>query len=267
MNPFFAKMKNLDLDRVLKLDENRKPNHLGLYRMNCLVIGKTGTGKTTTLLKALLTGAIDDFGLIIFIIPRESMDSGFYKKLNEAVKEKRIHLNLAFVIIGEDSLPTVERINEISKIVKRPIAIVLDDFINAFNKKAGDWLVFKRYITQLSRVKYGASLFALTQNWQQFETQYRKNFNCFILFVNSLREQNFREIMTSYYDYFSGSKDDLHKLYNIFKQDLHTPLWLINCPNPDESMLYDGAYISPEDILGSSPTFESSDSEFSDSED
>ena len=179
------------------------------------------------------------------------MESGFYKKLSEAIQNKRINLNIAFVIIGEDTLPSVERINEISKIVKRPIAIVLDDFINAFNKKAGDWLVFKRYITQLSRVKYGASLFALTQNWQQFETQYRKNFNCFIIFVNSLREQNFREIMTSYYDYFSGSKEDLHKLYNIFKQDLHTPLWLINCPNPEESMLYDGAYISPNEILNS----------------
>ena len=257
------KMKNIDLDKVLKLDENRKPNHLGLYRMNCLVIGKTGTGKTTTLLKALLTGAIDDFGMIIFIIPRESMESGFYKKLSEAIQNKRINLNIAFVIIGEDTLPSVERINEISKIVKRPIAIVLDDFINAFNKKAGDWLVFKRYITQLSRVKYGASLFALTQNWQQFETQYRKNFNCFIIFVNSLREQNFREIMTSYYDYFSGSKEDLHKLYNIFKQDLHTPLWLINCPNPEESMLYDGAYISPNEILNSeSYSYSESDDSF-----
>lgn len=263
MNPFFMKMKNIDLDKVLKLDENRKPNHLGLYRMNCLVIGKTGTGKTTTLLKALLTGAIDDFGMIIFIIPRESMESGFYKKLSEAIQNKRINLNIAFVIIGEDTLPSVERINEISKIVKRPIAIVLDDFINAFNKKAGDWLVFKRYITQLSRVKYGASLFALTQNWQQFETQYRKNFNCFIIFVNSLREQNFREIMTSYYDYFSGSKEDLHKLYNIFKQDLHTPLWLINCPNPEESMLYDGAYISPNEILNSeSYSYSESDDSF-----
>ena len=263
MNPFFMKMKNIDLDKVLKLDENRKPNHLGLYRMNCLVIGKTGTGKTTTLLKALLTGAIDDFGMIIFIIPRESMESGFYKKLSEAIQNKRINLNIAFVIIGEDTLPSVERINEISKIVKRPIAIVLDDFINAFNKKAGDWLIFKRYITQLSRVKYGASLFALTQNWQQFETQYRKNFNCFIIFVNSLREQNFREIMTSYYDYFSGSKEDLHKLYNIFKQDLHTPLWLINCPNPEESMLYDGAYISPNEILNSeSYSYSESDDSF-----
>lgn len=250
MNPYFENMNNIDLDKLLNLDENRKPNHLGLYRMNCLIIGKTGTGKTTTLLKALLTNAIDDFGLVIFIIPRESMESGFYKKLYEAVKTKRItHINISFVIIGEEPLPTVEQINQLSCMIKKPIAIVLDDFINAFNKKAGDWLMFKRYITQLSRVRYGASLFALTQNWQQFETQYRKNFNCFVLFVNSLREQNFREILTSYYDHGNFTKDEIHTLYNIFKQDLHIPLWLINCSNADESMLYDGAYISPDELF------------------
>lgn len=250
MNPYFENMNNIDLDKLLNLDENRNPNHLGLYRMNCLIIGKTGTGKTTTLLKALLTNAIDDFGLVIFIIPRESMESGFYKKLYEAVKTKRItHINISFVIIGEEPLPTVEQINQLSGMIKKPIAIVLDDFINAFNKKAGDWIMFKRYITQLSRVRYGASLFALTQNWQQFETQYRKNFNCFVLFVNSLREQNFREIMTSYYDHGNFTKDEIHTLYNIFKQDLHIPLWLINCSNADESMLYDGAYITPLEII------------------
>lgn len=250
MNPYFENMNNIDLDKLLNLDENRKPNHLGLYRMNCLIIGKTGTGKTTTLLKALLTNAIDDFGLVIFIIPRESMESGFYKKLYEAVKTKRItHINISFVIIGEEPLPTVEQINQLSSMIKKPIAIVLDDFINAFNKKAGDWVMFKRYITQLSRVRYGASLFALTQNWQQFETQYRKNFNCFVLFVNSLREQNFREILTSYYDHGNFTKDEIHTLYNIFKQDLHIPLWLINCNNADESMLYDGAYITPLEII------------------
>lgn len=262
--PHFEQFNQIDLDKILNLDENRKPNNLGLYRMNCLVIGKTGTGKTTTLLKALLTNAIDNFKLVIFIIPRESMNSGFYKKLEESVRAKRINMNIAFVIIGEDDLPTISRINELSKQYKGPIAIVLDDFINAFNKKAGDWLMFKRYITQLSRIKYGASLFALTQNWQQFETQYRKNFNCFILFVNSLREQNFREIMNSYYDHGNYSKEQISELYNIFKQDLHTPLWLINCPEKDKSMIYDGLYLTEKDIFTNSDS--DSDFYFSESE-
>ena len=80
------KLKNLndiDLDKVLNIKENRKKNNLGLYRMNCMVIGKTGSGKTTFLLKLLLSDTIDDFKLLLFIIPRESLESGFYKSLND----------------------------------------------------------------------------------------------------------------------------------------------------------------------------------------
>lgn len=257
----FDKMDKINLDKFLGLDENRKPNNLGLYRTNCLVIGKTGTGKTTTLLKALLSKAIDDFKYFIFIIPRESMNSGFYKRLEVGIREKRINMNVSFVIIGEDTLPSISKINEISEKVKGPIAIVLDDFINAFSEKNGDWLMFRRYVTQLSRVKYGASLFALTQNWQQFDTQYRKNFNMFIIFVNSLRLQNFREIMTSYYDHGNFTKEQLNELYNIFKQDLHTPLWLINSDDEDKSMIYDGVYLKPEDIFEELKDYKNSESE------
>ena len=248
MNPYFEDMRDMNLDKFLKLDENREPNHLGLYRMNCLVIGKTGSGKTTVLLKALLTDAIDNFSLLIFIIPRESMESGFYKKLEQAVRAGRIKKNIIFVIIGEEDLPTIQKLNEISNQVKGRIAIVLDDFINAFKKD--EWLIFKRYITQLSRVKYGASLFCLTQNWRQIgEPAYRKNFNAFILFVNSLRRENFAEILTSYFDHYSFNKNEISQLYNIFKQDPHQPLWLINGTDEEDSMLYDGMYIYPDELL------------------
>ena len=81
INEDFEKIEGMDLDKLLKIKENREPNKFDLYRLNCLVIGKTGSGKTTILLKALLNNAIDNFSLIIFIIPRESMESGFYKSL------------------------------------------------------------------------------------------------------------------------------------------------------------------------------------------
>lgn len=265
INERFMKVKNIDLDKALKIGENRKPNNIGLYRMNCLVVGKTGSGKTTAILKTLLTDAIDDFKLIIFIIPRESMESGFYKSLQHVDIPKK---HILFVIIGEEDLPTVQKLNALSQKVKGPIALVLDDFINAFKKD--DWLLFKRYCTQLSRVEYGASLFALTQNLLQFDTTYRKNMNCFCLFVNSLTLQHFKEIMRSYYDYGNLTKQELETLYNVFKQDLHTPLWLINNSNPRESMIYDYVYITPEEILTKEigkASKSSNDSEYSESED
>ena len=94
------KLKNLndiDLDKVLNIKENRKKNNLGLYRMNCMVIGKTGSGKTTFLLKLLLSDTIDEFKLLLFIIPRESLESGFYKSLNE--NKQRFNKIIYFIII------------------------------------------------------------------------------------------------------------------------------------------------------------------------
>ena len=246
-NEYFKNVNSIDLDKVLNIKENRKPNHLGLYRLNCLIIGKTGSGKTTTLLKLLLSDAIDDFGCIIFIIPIESLNSGFYESLIKMPENKLGNKLLMFIIIGEDDLPSIQTLNEISKKVKSPIAIVLDDFINAFKKD--DWLLFRRYVTQLSRVQNGASLFALTQNWLQFPTPYRKNFNCFVLFVNSLTLLQFRDIVKSYYDYGNFTKEQLNTLFNIFKQDAHSPLWLINTPTEVTSMLYDGVYINAEELL------------------
>lgn len=259
----FKRMKDIDLDKVLDIKENRKPNNLGLYRLNCLIVGKTGSGKTTILLKALLTDAIDDFKCILVIVPRESLESGFYESLYKKVqKSKTPTINgkyFLFTIIGEDDLPTIEQINKLSKQVKGRIAVILDDFINAF--KPDDWLLFKRYVTQLSRVEYGASLFALTQNLLQFPTVYRKNFNCFVLFCNSLTVLQFKDVMRSYYDYGDFTKEELETLFNVFKREIHEPVWLINSGDVSESMIWKGNYINPETLFNSSDTSGNSEEE------
>lgn len=247
----FKKMKDINLDKVLDIKENREPNNFGLYRMNCLIIGKTGSGKTTVLLKALLTDAIDDFKLLLIIVPRESLESGFYESLyNKLKNSKDQKINgkyFMFCIIGEEDLPSIAQLNKISKQVKGKIAVILDDFINAF--QANEWLLFKRYVTQLSRVQYGASLFALTQNLLQFPTTYRKNFNVFVLFCNSLTVLQFKDIMRSYYDYSDFTKEELEVLFNTFKRESHEPVWLINSNDADESMIWKGTYINPEKIF------------------
>jgi hypothetical protein len=75
----------------------------------------------------------------------------------------------------------------------------------------------------------------------------------------------FKDIMRSYYDYGNLNKEQLEKLYNVFKQDLHTPLWLFNNSNPDESMIYDYVYITPEELL--SDKYSSEESEENSEED
>lgn len=260
----FKRMRDIDLDKLLNIKENRQPNYLGLYRMNCLVIGKTGSGKTTTLLKAILTNAIDDFKCVVIIVPRESLESGFYESLYKKIKNsKKPIINgkyFLFNVIGEDDLPTIKTLNELSQQIQGRTAIILDDFINAFKKD--DWLVFKRYVTQLSRVEYGASLFALTQNLLQFPTTYRKNFNCFILFCNSLTLLQFKDIMRSYYDYGDFTKEELEVLFAVFKREAHEPVWLINSGEAATSMIYKSMYINPEEIFSD----QDSEEEINDSE-
>lgn len=230
--------ESFDLDKYLNNDENRQPNKFGLYRVNCLVIGKTGSGKTTWLIKALLSGAIDDFKRVVVVVPRESMNSGIYAKIS---KNKALSKYFAWVIIGEEHLPTIEEFQKASEEIKGKIAIIIDDFINAFSKL--DWLVLKRYITQLSRLKYGASLFCLSQYLQLLPVAYRKNFNMFVLFVNSFSKLQFNDILRSYYDCQTLTKNQETNLYEITKQAQHDPLILINNGNPNRSMLFSGHWL------------------------
>lgn len=231
--------ESFDLDAYLNNDESRHLNNLGLYRVNCLVVGKTGSGKTTWLIKALLSGAIDDFKRVIVIIPRESMSSGIYAKIAENKDLKKF---FAWVIIGEEHLPTIEEFQKASNQIKGRIAVIIDDFINAFTKN--DWLVLKRYITQLSRLKYGASLFCLTQYLQLLPVSYRKNFNMFVLFVNSFSKLQFNDVLRSYYDCQNLTKEQETKLYETTKQAAHDPLVLINNGDANHSMLFMGSWLT-----------------------
>lgn len=234
----FSNLNVIDLDSFLNNDETRKLNNVGLYRLNCLVVGKTGSGKSTWLIKALLTNAIDEFKKVIVIIPRESMNSGLYLKISENPQLKN---HFAFVIIGEEHLPSIEEFQEASKQIKGRMAIVVDDFINSFAKS--DWLVLKRYITQLSRIKYGASLFVLTQYLQLLPVSYRKNFNMFVIFSNSFSKIQFNDIFRSYFDCQILTKEQLDNLYNTTKQSQHEPLILINNGDKEHSMLFCGNWL------------------------
>lgn len=225
---------DFDLDKYLGNDENRKPNKFGLYRLNCLVVGKTGSGKTTWLIKNLLAGNIDDFQKIICIIPRESYNSGIYQRIRT---NKNLSKYFVFYIIGEESLPTIEELNSIHM----KIALIVDDFINAFTKI--DWLVLKRYITQCSRITKGCSLFVLTQYLQLLPVAYRKNFNMFVMFVNSFSMIQFNDMMRSYYDNQVFNKEQLKDLYNTTKSFAHTPLIAVNNGDSEHSLAFGDKWI------------------------
>lgn len=233
-------LTGIDLDDLLKNDENRKPNNIGLYRVSCMCFAASGFGKTTTVLKAILSGFIDSYGLCIIIIPRESLESGYYKTIYNRVESNKLS-GFVFYIIGEEPLPTVAYINQLSEEIKQPIAVIVDDYINAFDK--ADWLTFKRYITQLSRVTHGASLFALSQDLYSLKPVYRKGFNVFIIFPASMTQLQFNDMLRSYYQNRTFTASELTELYTIMKKNKHGALWLIN-NNQAKSMLYDNYWLT-----------------------
>lgn len=228
-------IKDFDLDKYIHNDENRKPNAFGLYKMNTLVIGKTGSGKTTALVKFLLANNIDDFGLFICIIPRESADSGIYSKLGKYDKR------FVQCVIGEDPLPTIKELNEISESIGKPMAVILDDFITVFNKD--QWKQFERYITQSSRVRNGCSIFALSQNLQFVKPVWKKNFNAFCIFVNSFTERQWNDFIESYYDGYTFDKAQKKNLYQTLKGIQYTPLWLFNNSDIEHSMMLSNVWL------------------------
>ena len=219
-------LDKLDLDSLLNIDENRQLNKFGLYRLNCLIIGGTGSGKTTHLIKALLNDVVDDFGCVLVLLPEESLDSGLWKKINDSMNQKN-KLRKRFIFMNiEEGLPSVSDINYIAEKLNCKIAVVLDDFINAFSKI--DWLMLKRYITQLSRVGKGCSLFCLIQDVNSLPAAYRKNFNTFVIFPQSLTYLQFSNILSNYFSTISFSTDEKKDLYSNLKRYKHLALTLIN---------------------------------------
>lgn len=232
---------HIDIDSLLlKGQENRTPNKLGLYRTVALVVGSSGSGKSTTLLSMLLSDSIDEYDYYIICLPTESMESGIYRTL----KEKE--LPIVWVNIDDENLPSIKEIqamnHQVAKQMKKEMkdfkcCLILDDFIT--NKKIQPMV--KRYLTQLSRAS--CSLFMLTQTYNNLEPAYRKSANLFILFCATLTFRVFTEIMRSYYIHGNFTPEQLKTLYNCFKSEYHEPVILINNEDKNKSMIYKNHYI------------------------
>ena len=68
------------LDKILG-SESRKPNdYFGIYKISALVIGASGSGKTSFILNLLFSDKLDCDNLVL-IIPEESCYSGLYASL------------------------------------------------------------------------------------------------------------------------------------------------------------------------------------------
>ena len=84
------RIEHCDLDSILLgSDETRDINeYYGIYKINMLVAGGSGSGKTTFILDNLF-GKIIEADAIFLFAPYETITSGLYKKLIQAAAERR----------------------------------------------------------------------------------------------------------------------------------------------------------------------------------
>lgn len=232
--------KGGELDKILG-SESRKPNdYFGIYKISALVIGASGSGKTSFVLNLLFSDKLDCDNLVL-IIPEESCYSGLYSSLIKFKKVKSSSgrtINVHTIVINKTPFPTVRQFQE-ANLTK--CCIIVDDFVSCINKQ--DFDVLKSYTTQISRVSE-SKLFVLVQDYRKLSVTFRSNFTIFILFTSSVH----RAVFDSTIDLFNGyiPKSILNDFYTTFKLIRYKPLILINNAPKGKSIIFDNNYINFE---------------------
>ena len=230
--------KGGELDKLLG-SESRKPNdYFGIYKISALVIGSSGSGKTSFVLNLLFSDKLDCDNLVL-IIPEESCYSGLYASLIKFKKVKTHNgriINVHVIVINKTPFPTVRQFQE-ANLVK--CCIIVDDFVSCINKH--DFEVLKSYTTQISRVSE-SKLFVLVQDYRKLSVTFRSNFTIFILFTSSVH----RAVFDSTIDLFNGyiPKSVVDDFYTTFKLIRYKPLIFINNAPKDKSIIFDNSYIN-----------------------
>ena len=230
--------KGNELDKILG-SESRKPNdYFGIYKISALVIGASGSGKTSFILNLLFSDKLDCDNLVL-IIPEESCYSGLYASLIKFKKVKthggRV-INVHVIVINKTPLPTVRQFQEANL---KKCCIIVDDFVSCISKN--DFDVLKSYTTQISRVSE-SKLFVLVQDYRKLTITFRSNFTIFILFTSSVH----RAVFDSTVDLFNGyiPKNILDDFYQTFKLIRYKPLIFINNAPTGKNIIFDNSYIN-----------------------
>lgn len=158
-------------DNKIKPDKHYN-QHLIKPRSMIMMIGPTGSGKTTALVEFLSRKSDAFYRIIIF--SGSTTDEPLLNFLNK-------HIEGIELIDNADELPELTEFNDEDK--KTEKLIVFDDFINLKNKEKEK---IQRWIN--SSRKYGFTCISMVQNYVNAPIQMRRNTMYFIIF--RLRDNN-----------------------------------------------------------------------------
>lgn len=232
-----VKLQALDLDKLNK-NEIRKPNpFFNVYHVRSLVVGASGSGKTTFMLNYVFQ-YINYYSYVIYMGPTETFDSGYMKTIKN---DETLNRKFIFIDIRKEKIPTITELQKISiKNDNKKICLILDDFINVLTSKE-DKQQINAYLTQSSRAN--CDLFLLCQTYNHISPSIATNINVMVLFCKYMSRDSFNTcIRRSFSGEFKKIWGD--QIYDDLRHAFeHQPFIFINDQKPERSIIYANNYI------------------------
>lgn len=258
--------KQFDIDQLLNGSESRKVNeYFGIYKLNILCVGGSGSGKTTWIINQILNNILE-CDVILCFIPHETLYSGFYQSLlkseqfNKPILVFEIASNKKFTSIDNaesipiksqkrsnyivQGMPTVSQLFKIKNDLKfKEPLIIFDDFVNVLNKQM--WDDYYRYIHNGSRLN--AKICSCVQSINRIPPQVRSSYTIVVLFTNYLTHSVITTMLRNCVNNPMLDKNNTDYLLDLIDKDpnKHNPLIIIGGDvDQKKSIIYNNNYIS-----------------------
>ena len=258
--------KQFDIDRLLNGSESRKVNeYFGIYKLNILCVGGSGSGKTTWIINQILNNILE-CDVILCFIPHETLYSGFYQSLLKSEQFSKpilvfeISSNKKFTSIDNaesipiksqkranyivQGMPTVSQLFKIKNDLKfKEPLIIFDDFVNVLNRQM--WDDYYRYIHNGSRLN--AKICSCVQSINRIPPQVRSSYTIVVLFTNYLTHSVITTMLRNCVNNPMLDKNNTDYLLDLIDKDpnKHNPLIIIGGDvEQKKSIIYNNNYIS-----------------------
>lgn len=260
---------NFDIDKLFNKNESREVNkYYHIYKINMLIAGGSGSGKTTFIINQILNNILTCDILLLFI-PYETIYSGFYQQLLHTENfEKPI---LVFEIGNNNVFKSIDdaeeivikgtgdkkrsnfivkgmpNLNQLFKIksdlkFKEPL-IIFDDFVSVLTRQM--WEDYFRYIHNASRLS--AKLCSCVQSINKIPPQVRSSYTIVVLFTNYLTNSVIMTLLRNCVNNPMLDKKNTEYILKIIDKDenKHNPLIIVGGDvDQKKSIIYNNNYIT-----------------------
>lgn len=260
---------NFDIDKLFNKNESRAVNeYYHIYKINMLIAGGSGSGKTTFIINQILNNILTCDILLLFI-PYETIYSGFYQQLLHTenfekpilvfeignnnvfksidgaeeivIKSNGEKKRSNFIVKGMPNLNQLFKIKSDLKF-KEPL-IIFDDFVSVLTRQM--WEDYFRYIHNASRLS--AKLCSCVQSINKIPPQVRSSYTIVVLFTNYLTNSVIMTLLRNCVNNPMLDKKNTEYILKIIDKDenKHNPLIIVGGDvDQKKSIIYNNNYIT-----------------------